>query len=281
MWAPKPGQAHGQPRCRPGADGTDAAGAGHQRGRLVRRPSPGTRPGRRRPASRRPGRRPARRSAAAPRDRQRAAHAPCGPLSSSSRSWARASSASPARMAGPTPNTVQAVGRCRRSVSPSMMSSCSSEKLCTSSTATAAGTPFSDGTPAARADSRASAGRRALRRAVVARVALRVGPAEVVGAHPAHFRGAGPRPRPWPGRRCPGRGPTPAGITAAQCPSLGCPRGAPASHRRRSGRRALRAVQGAESPSEFDRRVQSAAHRALHRVWPSGIGPCPGERQAR
>ena len=38
---------------------------------------------------------------------------------------------------GPTPKTVQAVGRCRRSMSPSMMSSCSKEKLCTSSTATA------------------------------------------------------------------------------------------------------------------------------------------------
>ena len=39
-------------------------------------------------------------------------HAPAAALSSSSRSWASASSASPARMAAPTPNTVQAVGRC-------------------------------------------------------------------------------------------------------------------------------------------------------------------------
>src|SRR5580704_10702348 len=95
-------------------------------------------------------------------DRHRAAHAPCGLLSSSSMSWASASSASPARMAAPTPNTVQAVGRCLRSVSLSMMSSCSREKLCTSSTATAAVTPRSGGAPAARADSRASAGRSAL-----------------------------------------------------------------------------------------------------------------------
>src|SRR5271166_930554 len=95
-------------------------------------------------------------------DRHRAAHAPCGWPSSSSRSWASASSASPARMAAPTPNTVQAVGRCLRSVSLSMMSSCSREKLCTSSTATAAVTPRSGGAPAARADSRASAGRSAL-----------------------------------------------------------------------------------------------------------------------
>ena len=43
-----------------------------------------------------------------------------------------------------------------------MMSSCSSEKLCTSSTATAAGTPRSGAASAARADSRASAGRSAL-----------------------------------------------------------------------------------------------------------------------
>ena len=60
------------------------------------------------------------------------------------------------------PYTVQAVGRCLRSVSPSMMSSCSSEKLCTNSTAAAAGTPRSGAPPAARADSSASAGRSAL-----------------------------------------------------------------------------------------------------------------------
>ena len=82
--------------------------------------------------------------------------------SASRMSWARHSRASPARMAAPTPNTVHAVGRCRRSVSPSMMSSCSSEKLCTNSTAAAAATPRSAGAPAARADSRARAGRRAL-----------------------------------------------------------------------------------------------------------------------
>ena len=104
-----------------------------------------------------PGPRSGRRSAA---DRggqaARAAQTPYGGVSSS-RSWARASSASPARIAGPTPNTVHAVGRCRRSVSPSMMSSCSSEKLCTSSTATAAGTARSGAAPTARADSSASA----------------------------------------------------------------------------------------------------------------------------
>src|SRR6266702_2284180 len=95
-------------------------------------------------------------------DRQRAAQAPLRVSSSSSRSWASARSPSPARMAAPTPNTVQAVGRCLRSVSLSMMSSCSREKLCTSSTATAAVTPRSGGAPAARAESRASAGRSAL-----------------------------------------------------------------------------------------------------------------------
>src|SRR5690349_4904233 len=95
-------------------------------------------------------------------ERQRAAHRPPGAASSKSRSLASASIPSPARIAAPTPKTVHAVGRCRRSVSPSMMSSCSSEKLCTSSTATAALTPRSAGTPAARAESRASAGRSAL-----------------------------------------------------------------------------------------------------------------------
>ena len=92
-------------------------------------------------------------------------------------------------MAAPTPNTVQAVGRCLRSVSLSMMSSCSREKLCTSSTATAAVTPRSGGAPAARADSRASAGRSALP------LPLRIGlpaasaEAEVIGRDGAHVRG--------------------------------------------------------------------------------------------
>ena len=146
-------------------------------------------------------------------DRHRAAHAPCGVPSSSSRSWASASSASPARMAAPTPNTVQAVGRCLRSVSPSMMSSCSSEKLCTSSTATAAVTPRSGGAPAARADSSASAGRSALPPLAPGRVARGVGEAEVVRRDDAHVRGQpGDRRTPSPGRPGPGPGPHPQAL---------------------------------------------------------------------
>ena len=49
--------------------------------------------------------------------------------------------ASPAMMASPTPNSAHTVGRCRRSRSSSMTSSWSSEKLWTSSMATAPGTP--------------------------------------------------------------------------------------------------------------------------------------------
>ena len=117
---------------------------------------------------------------------------------------ASASSASPARMAAPTPCTVQAVGRCRRSVSPSMMSSCSNEKLCTSSTATAAGTPRSGAAPAARADSRAARGAAPCRAACAAvqaqvihgdRAHLGVQPADGRGHRRAHQVARRPRPQ--------------------------------------------------------------------------------------
>ncbi len=82
--------------------------------------------------------------------------------SSSSISLARANSASPTRIACAGPCTFHTVSRWRRCSSPSIRSSCSSEKLWTSSTATAPGTPTSGGCPAACADSSASAGRTAL-----------------------------------------------------------------------------------------------------------------------
>ena len=204
---------------RTGVDGADAARAGHQRRGLVRGHRPGTR--RRSPRSRRSKARSApwpeiSRCTAAARQRGRP-EPPAGPGPPAAGRWPGAGSASPARMAGPTPKTVHAVGRCRRSVSPSMMSSCSSEKLCTSSTATAAGTARSGGAPAARADSSASAGRSALPPAG-SPVGLPVGtgqPEVVAGdrpdvrAEPGQGRLRCPgRPGPWPSPRPPGSWPS-------------------------------------------------------------------------
>ena len=63
-------------------------------------------------------------------------------VGSSRRIWkARVARASPAMMAWPTPCSAHSVGRCRRSRSPSMMSSWTSEKLWTSSMATRADDP--------------------------------------------------------------------------------------------------------------------------------------------
>jgi hypothetical protein len=73
--------------------------------------------------------------------------------------WARTCRASPATMAGPTPNNDQTVGRWWRSVSVSMMSSWMSEKLWTSSTATPPGTPRSGSAHAASAPRMARVGR--------------------------------------------------------------------------------------------------------------------------
>jgi hypothetical protein len=75
---------------------------------------------------------------------------------------ASASRASPAWIAGFTPKTRHAVGRCRRVGSPSITSSCSSEWLCTSSIATAAGSARAPLPPTASAASRVRAGRSAL-----------------------------------------------------------------------------------------------------------------------
>ncbi len=119
--------------------------------------------------------------------------------------------ASPAMMASAMPKTVQAVGRCRRVVSRSMTSSCSSVKLCTSSTATAART----GRRPPRRRRASAACRRAARRGPVragspcrlpARRTGAVGvlPAEVVHGDPAHRPGQRPTARAAPGRRRPG-----------------------------------------------------------------------------
>ena len=140
-------------RTRPGRATTSAAAPGGARRRS--RPS--------RPAARRSCRPPCRRTSssvdvgAAARERGRrdcppisrwVARSRCGSAAAAVRRrraaaprWPRSSIALPARMASPSPNTTQPVGRCRRSTSRSMTSSCSSEKLCTSSTATAPGTP--------------------------------------------------------------------------------------------------------------------------------------------
>ena len=92
-------------------------------------------------ASRRRGPRPARGPAPGwPTISSRVAAAACGESASSSTSAARPSIASPVRIAHDSPHSAHTVRRCRRSTSPSMTSSCSSEKLCTSSTATAPGT---------------------------------------------------------------------------------------------------------------------------------------------
>src|SRR5699024_2241840 len=79
----------------------------------------------------------------------------------STTSTASVNSASPPRMAVGTPYSHHTVGRLRRSVSPSITSSCSSEKLCTSSTATAPGTAAPGSTPAACAHNTVNAGRSA------------------------------------------------------------------------------------------------------------------------
>ena len=195
--------------------------------------------------------------------------APPGASASSSTSSASVSSASPAMMASPTPNSAHTVGRCRRSRSPSMMSSCSSEKLCTSSTATAPGTPRR---PARRRPrptaARARAGRPCRRRPAPG--AVHVGPAEVVLHRAVQLREQRGRPR----RAGPGR-------HVAR----------PGEHRRRRGdhattapvadrapRRGLR--RGTEVGEHGGRRGGAAAHRALHRGRPSGVGPGPGQEQA-
>jgi hypothetical protein len=72
---------------------------------------------------------------------------------------ASVASASPAMMAFPIPNSLHTVARCRRSVSPSMMSSWMSEKLWISSMATAPTTPVSSVAPAAEAERRERAAR--------------------------------------------------------------------------------------------------------------------------
>ena len=121
------------------------------------------------------------------RPRQRGGTARSRPASPTRASMRMASvwSASPAMIASPTPNSAHTVGRCRRSRSPSITSSCSSEKLWTSSTATAP----------RHAHRRARAGRLggedrergpdALPAAALMSVALLVGPAQVVAHRPA------------------------------------------------------------------------------------------------
>ena len=114
---------------------------------------------------------------------------PASTVPSSSRiSLASANRASPTRMAWAGPCTFQTVSRWRRCSSPSIRSSCSSEKLCTSSTATAPGMPTSGAAPAASADSTASAGRTALPPSPSAGLPCGVDPAEVVGGDGVHGR---------------------------------------------------------------------------------------------
>ena len=176
-------------------------------GGLVRRPSPGTRPASRRRGARTPGRRPGRAISRVHGGGQAAGR----PDALRGRVLeqhlvGQASSASPARIAAPTPNTAHTVGRCRRSVSPSMMSSCSSEKLCTSSTATAAGDAALGRRPGGLARTAAPApGAAPCRPAVAGRRPVRVAPAQVVGGDRAASglsRSSRPQRRPVP----PGRG---------------------------------------------------------------------------
>ncbi len=84
-------------------------------------------------------------------------------VGSPSRTWkARLWNASPEMMASSVPKAAQTVALCRLSTSPSMMSSWMSEKLCTSSTATAPGMATSPEAATDSADSTARAGRRPL-----------------------------------------------------------------------------------------------------------------------
>ena len=101
--------------------------------------------------------------------------------------WPRSASRCRPGSSGPSPKTTHPVGRCRRSVSRSMMSSCSSEKLCTSSTATPAGTPAS-ASPHGLGRQHAQRGTDRLAAAALDRPALGVPPAELVAGDQPHPR---------------------------------------------------------------------------------------------
>ena len=118
-------------------------------------------------------------------------------------SRAVASSASPARMAARRPNTLQAVGRPRRLIRPSMTSSCRREKWWASSTATAAGTASAGSPPTAWALSSTSVERTA--GGPPGRPAARVRPTSRSGSRRcgAWRRGARRRRAGGPGRPAP------------------------------------------------------------------------------
>ena len=159
-------------------------------------------------------------------------------------------------MAGP--HSAQAVGRCRRSLSPSIRSSCSSEKLCTSSTATAPGSAGRD-RPAdglggeqrqRRADGLAAA---ALRRPPVG-----VAPAEVVRRDEAA-----------------GRVEPPDGLAQRRL------RHARAARSRHGQSRGHAATPRSRGPGQYGASGRvAAAHRTLHRGRPSGVGPRAGQEQS-
>ena len=248
------------------------------------RPSPGTRSRSRRRAARRPGRRPARRSAAAPRPTgsgrptRRAA-----PVSSSSRSWARREQ----RVAGQDGRADAEHRPGRRPVPPLGVAVHDvvvqqREVVHELHRHRGGARPRSAGAPAARADSSASAGPQGLAAAAVARwAARRRRPSRGGRRRPGRTSGLEPRPRPsaiaGPTRSRAGghAGRHDCGHGDAPCASLRGARVAPAGS---SGRRAP--ARQARSRLSSTCGVQSAAHRALHRVRPSGIGPRAGQRQA-
>ena len=182
--------------------------------------------------------------------------------------------ASPTRIAWPTPNSAHTVGRCRRSRSPSMMSSWSNEKLWTSSTATAPGTATSASAPTASAESTASAGRIRLplpscRRAVGRRrsrsgtpAARRRSGCSRLQRGDEHRVDELPRAGEHVGQRRPGD---------AGCP---CVRFMPSTS---SGWGTTAVWRAADDGLG---RGDAAAHSAFHRRRPARIGPRSGEVEA-
>ena len=142
-----------------------------------------------------------------------------------------------------------------------MMSSCNSEKLCTSSTATAAVTPRSGGAPAARADNSASAGRSALPLPLL----IGLPPASAKPRwYAATARTSGVSRAITDSIAGPTRSrasATPSGITAVT--------DVPPSSRQERSVLKREARRGKYSGTQFNCRGQAAAHRALHRARPS------------
>ena len=277
-WNASPSSAPKSPSASTGAAAapasTRAERARHTRAarRSCRPPSPRTRPSVTSPRASKA------RSSACPaiivRRRRRAARAgargaPGRPAASSSDLHGEGRAARRRRGSPwPAPNTAHTVGRWRRSRSPSIRSSWISEKLCTSSTATAPGTPTRSSAPTAAADSSGERRRARLAAVAVDRAAVDVESSRGGTRRARRRRGdrrstAALQGRLGRGREC-GRGCRRRGAVGVHVGSAST---------RRSGRtaRAERATLAAAS---------AAAHRALHRGRPAGVGPRSGEAQA-